>query len=112
MKNTLLLTAALLTGLISFAQGTKVISDKNAQLRTLHGFHAIQISSGIDLYLNQSNEESVAVSGSEPEHRDKIITEVGGGVLRIPLPENQGLHWGGHGNWHLKAYVSCKLLDE
>jgi hypothetical protein len=111
MKNTLLLGLFTLTALFAAAQDTRVVNDKNAQKRNVEGFHAIEISSGIDLYLSQGGEEAVAVSASDPEVRDRIVTEVVGGTLRIYM-ENHGFHWGNWNNRHLKAYVSCKMLDQ
>jgi hypothetical protein len=111
MKNILLLATISLISFSSFAQGGKVIKDPNAQKRTVSGFHAIKISGGIDLYLNQGGEEAVAVSASSPEYRDRIRTVVEGGVLKIYM-DNEGFHWGNFGGKKLKAYVSCKVLDE
>ena len=111
MKNTLFLTLLTFTGLLSFAQDGKVINDKNAQKRNVSGFHGIRISSGIDLYLSQGNEEAVAVSASDPDTRDRIITEVQNGILLIHM-ENHGLHWRDWNHRHLKAYVSCKVIDQ
>jgi len=111
MKNILLFSVLSLLSLSSFAQDGKVINDKNAAKRSVSGFHAIRISSGIDLYLSQSGEEAVAVSASSIEFRDKIRTEVEGGVLKIYI-ESEGFHWGNMGARKLKAYVSCKVLDE
>ncbi len=96
--------------LFSFAQN-KTINDANAQSRTATGFHSIRISHGIDLYLSQSNEEAVAVSASTTNYRDKIKTEVEGGVLKIYLENEHGISWN-TGNHKLKAYVSFKMLDE
>jgi hypothetical protein len=110
MKNILLFSALSLLSLSTFAQDGKVINDKNAAKRSVSGFHAIRISSGIDLYLSQAGEEAVAVSASGIEYRDKIQTVVEGGVLKIYL-ENSGFHWGNMGGRKLKAYVSCKVLD-
>ena len=111
MKNIFLLAAFALAGLLSFAQDTKVINDKNAQKRSVQGFHGVSVGSGIDLYLTQGGEEAVAVSASDLETRDKIRTEVENGVLHIYM-ENKGLHWGNWGDRKLKAYVSCKVIDE
>jgi hypothetical protein len=91
------------------AQNAKVITDQNAQVRNLKGFHAIRVSHGIDLYLSQG-EEAVAVSASDVDTRNRILTEVENGVLRIYM-ENKGLHWD-WGNRKMKAYVSFKILDE
>ena len=94
----------------SYAQ--KVINDANAEKRNVSGFHAISVSSGIDLYLSPG-EEAVAVSASEVKFRDRIKTEVKDGVLKIwyEYKENSNVHieWG---NRKLKAYVSFKNLDK
>lgn len=105
--------AFLLTALIStaaFSQESKVVNDKNAQLRPVGSFHAIHIGSGIDLYLNQGGKETVAVSAEDVKVRDKIVTEVENGVLKIHIKQD-GWHWG-WSNQHLKAYVSCANINE
>src|SRR5580658_2605055 len=111
MKNFTLITLFMLAGVAAIAQNPKVINDPNAQKRTASGFHGVQISSGIDLYLSQSSDEAVAVSASDPEYRDRIITEVQDGILHIYMDDKWHWNWG-WGNHKLKAYVSCKLLDE
>jgi hypothetical protein len=79
MKKLLLIVAvfAFCTGL----QAQK-INDANAEKRNVSGYHAVEVSGGIDLYLS-AGEESVAVSASETKHRDRIKTEVKNGVLKI-----------------------------
>jgi hypothetical protein len=109
MNKIILSALALCLCASSFAQNAKVIEDKNAETRNVKGFHAIRVSSGIDLYLTQSNEEAVAVSATEPDYRDRIKTEVEDGVLRIYF-ENKGFSWN-WGNKKLKAYVSIKNID-
>jgi hypothetical protein len=89
----------------------KVIEDKNAQVRPVKDFHAIKVSSGIHLYLSQGNEEAVAVSATDPEYRDRIITEVSNGVLKIYF-DKKGWGSDNHDRKRLRAYVSCKVLDE
>lgn len=111
MKTPILLGLLTLTTLFSMAQNGKVINDRNAQVRNVHDFHAIEISSGIDLYLNQGAEEAVAVSADDTEDRDRITTEVSGGVLRIYI-QNANLRWLLRNHRHLKAYVSCKQLSQ
>lgn len=88
-------------------QAQKTVYDPNAQLRTVPSFHAIKISDGIDLFISYGD-EAVAVSGAEAKYRDKIKTEVEGGVLKISYDE-QKLNWNTKRN--LKAYVSFKVLD-
>jgi len=101
----LLVLSAIITG----ASAQKTISDANAQKRNVSGFHAIEISGGIDLYLSQGD-EAVAISASKDEYRDKIITEVKNGVLKIwfDWKSNLRIDWS---NRKLKAYVSFKNLD-
>ena len=92
------------------ASAQKTITDANAEKRSVSGFHAIEVGGGIDLYLSQEN-EAVAVSASSTEYRDKIMTEVENGVLKIWYEwKNSGLRidWG---NRKLKAYVSFKDID-
>ena len=91
------------------AQNPTVINDPNAQKRTVSGFHGVAIHSGIDLYLSQGGDEAVVVSASDPEVRDRIVTEVKDGILNIYMDDR--FHWG-WSNRKLKAYVSCKVLDE
>lgn len=108
---TLFVSLLMLTGTI-LAQ--KTIRDANAQSRNgLKNFHAVQVSNGIDLYLTQSSEEAVAVSAVSDAYRDKIITEVVDGVLKIYYEKKDGRNWGSGGdNKRLKAYVSVKNLDK
>lgn len=91
----------------AFAQ--KTINDPNAEVRDAKNFQAIELSSAFDVYLTQSNEESVAVSASEPKYRENIKVDVKGGVLIIRY-DNKG-KWNS-GNKKLKAYISFKQLDK
>src|SRR4030095_719094 len=104
-----ILSLLVLTALITTASAQKTISDANAQKRNVSGFHAIEVSGGIDLYLSQGD-EAVAISASKDEYRDKIITEVKDGVLKIwfDWKSNVRIDWS---NRKLKAYVSFKNLD-
>jgi Putative auto-transporter adhesin, head GIN domain len=80
--------------------------EKNLQTRKVSGFHGVEVSGGIDLYLS-SGPESVSVSASSQTVRDHMITEVVDGVLRIHLEKN----WHpGFGNSKMRAYVSVTDL--
>jgi hypothetical protein len=50
--------------------------------RNLDSFTGIKVSSGIDVYLKQGNNESVTVEADENLH-EYILTEVRGGVLNV-----------------------------
>lgn len=108
MKQLILLLAAV--GIINAAMAQKKIKDDNAVERKATSFSAIHVQNGIDLYLSQGNSEAVAVSASQTEYRNKIITEVVNGTLKIYYKHEDGIqmNWG---NKKMKAYVSFKTLS-
>ncbi len=96
------------------ATAQKIVNDANAEKRNVSGYHAIEVSGGIDLYLSQGD-ESVAVSANETKFRERIKTVVENGVLKIFYEHEKknnvriDIEWG---NRKLKAYVSFKNLDK
>jgi hypothetical protein len=108
MKKLVLLCIVFLGAMAAGAQ--KTVYDANAQVRTAKGFHAIQVSGGIDLYLT-SGEEALAVSARDLEDRDRIKTEVENGVLKIWYDWKSGANFLKGVNRQLKAYVSYKTLN-
>lgn len=91
-----------------FSQET-VINDVNAVVRDVTSFSGIKASGGIDVYLSQSDNYSLAVSASENKYRDNIKTEVKNGVLVISYDND---HFGrNYGDKKLRAYVSFKTLE-
>jgi len=94
-----------------FAQESKLIADPNATVRTLNSsFTGISVTSGIELYITQGNEESIAVSASDEKYMGRFKTEVENGVLKIWY-DNKGVTWKNE-NKKLKAYVSFKTLNK
>lgn len=86
------------------------INDANAQERKVGSFNAIKVSHAIDLVLNQSDVEGIAVSAVKDEYRDRIRTTVENGVLKIWYDDDD--KWfRNRGNKKLKAYVSFKTLN-
>ena len=110
MKKLFLFLAVIAAGTQLQAQQT--INDPNAQVRNAKGFHAIKVSSAIDLYLSPSNDEVVVVSASDIKIRDRIRTDVENGVLKIWLDQRDLSWWKNTGNKKMKAYVSFKALDK
>ena len=108
MKKTIL-SLLLVSAFAVAGWSQKTINDPNAEEREAKNFRAIELSSAFDVYLTQSNEESVAVSASEDKYRENIKVEVKGGVLIIRY-DNKG-KWNS-GNKKLKAYISFKQLDK
>ncbi|MGN6533683.1 MAG: head GIN domain-containing protein [Ginsengibacter sp.] len=90
----------------SFSQ--TIINDKNAQVRNVSSFNAINASGGIDIYLSQSDDYALAVSASEDKYRDAIKTEVKNGVLNISY---NGSPIRFSSNPRLRAYISFKTLE-
>jgi len=108
MKTFSLLTIGFLLAFAGNAQ--TAIKDANAEVRTAKNFHAIRVSSGIELILVQGNEEALAVSAINDEHRNNIKTAVEGGVLKITYDNSAWKK--NQGNRRLKAYVSAIKIDD
>lgn len=109
MKKIFFLLSSALVFITASAQ-QKLIDDPNAEPRKLNAsFHAINVSSAIDLYLTQGSDEAVAVSAADKENVSRIITEIDNGVLIIKF-DNKNWNWF-KGNRKLKAYVSFKNID-
>jgi hypothetical protein len=94
----------------AFSQET--INDAYAVKRTVGSFHGIDVATGIKLILTQGETEEVAVSASATEFRDKIITEVVNGVLKIHYETKMGAINKKYENKNLKAYVSYKSINK
>ena len=110
MKKLSVLLMSFLVSAILFAQ--KTINDPNAEPRTVGSFHAIRISNAFEVYINQGNEDAVAISASNDELKSKIITKVENGVLIIKFDEDKKFWKGWNGSKHrLKAYISIKKID-
>lgn len=107
----LFLAVLIFAGLSAAAQ-EKTINDPGAQKRTLNGsFTAISVSDGVDLYLTQGSEESIAVSASEEKYMERFKTEVVNGTLKIYY-DYKGINWAANDKRKLKAYVSFKTLEK
>jgi hypothetical protein len=98
----------MLLAITAFAQKQMVV-DANAQMRTVSGsFTHIKVRGGIDLYLSQADQQSIAVSASDDKYRDQIKTVVNGNTLEIYMDGEN--NWS-RGNRKLKAYVSFRDLE-
>jgi hypothetical protein len=108
----LLLSCCLLLVSAGLANAQQTISDPNAQVRTVEAFSSIAVSSGIDLYLTPGETETVVVSASEDKYRDKIITKVENGVLKIYYDWKNNIQINWNSRRVMKAYVSYKTLEK
>ncbi|NOT52268.1 MAG: DUF2807 domain-containing protein [Chitinophagaceae bacterium] len=102
----------LLIGFVFAASAQKIVNDANAEKRSVSGYTGIEVATGIKLYLSEGTTEEVAVSASKTEFRDKIMTKVENGILKIHYESKMGSINKKEGNKELKAYVSYKTLDK
>lgn len=108
MKKVLLTVLCLASVIVTMAQ--RQINDANAESRNVSAFHAIKISTGIEVLLTQGSTQAVAVSAAETEYRDRIITEVKDGVLHVYYDNNNNMKWN-LSRKKLKAYIAVKDID-
>lgn len=100
-----------------FAIGTvclnaqQTINDPNAVKVDVGAFHAIDVATGIQLFLVSGTTEEVAVSASTTEFRDHIVAKVENGVLKLYYDSKLKAINKKKENKQLKAYVSCRQLD-
>lgn len=101
--SSLVFSASLLISTSLFAQYSRNVPVSN--------FNEITVSSGIDLYLNQSNTESARIVGDQ-ELAEKVVIEKEGRRLRIKFKENTS--WTGffRKQQSVKVYVNVKTLNE
>jgi hypothetical protein len=107
-----ILASVLFAGITTLTFAQKTINDPNAQRRAASNYHGVAVSGSIELFLTQSNEESVVVSADDPKWRDRIVTEVKDGILHIYLENRNKIQfdWGKNSKG-LTAYVSVKNID-
>ncbi len=110
MKKSVFFVASMLLTTTLLAQ--KQIDDANAEVRPVGSFHGIKVSNGITVYLTQGNSEMVAVSANEVEVRNKIITRVENGILKIYYDEDDWKFWKNFNNKKSRAYLSVKEIDK
>ncbi len=100
--------AVLIAGIIFSLGLSAQINDPNAQVRQVKNFHGINVSNAFDVYINQSNDEAVAVSAASVKDREMITVEVKDGILYVGLHKDS--KWN-TGKKKLKAYISFKQID-
>ncbi|MBO9572609.1 MAG: DUF2807 domain-containing protein [Chitinophagaceae bacterium] len=96
-----------LIGLSSVLNAQQVFHDKDAEVRQVGDFHAIEVSSAIDLRLSTGSENALAVSAPDAELRAGIRTEVQNGVLKIWFESKKWFK----GKAGARVYVAAKNLS-
>ncbi len=100
--------SGLITLLIAGLVHAQPINDPNVEVRTVSGYHGIEVSNAFNVYISQDGQEALAVSASDTKYRDHIKTEVVNGILKISYEQGT---WNS-GNKKLRAYISVKQLDK
>lgn len=109
MKKFFLVLFVIFSATVSRAQNDVVV-DPNASVRSLSGtFNAIKISGGIDLYLSQSDNMAIAVSGANENIKDGIKTVIENGTLKIFYAGDKSLK---RKDRKLRAYISFTELKK
>lgn len=89
----------------------QTINDPNAVKVEVGSFHAIDVATGIQLFLVNGSSDEVAVSASTSEFRDHIVAKVENGVLKLYYDSKLKAINKKKESKQLKAYVSCRQLD-
>ncbi len=102
MKKYLIITAIVCVLLFI---GLSAIFAQVKETRNVAGFSKIEISSGIDLYIEQGNQVSMQAEARSQEILDNMITEVQDNTLKIYQKKN--LHKLGH----MAVYITVKDIE-
>ena len=102
---TFLLIALTAINISAFSAGANKTENRN-----LKNFHAVKVSSGIDLYLKMGETEEVKVVADD-DVIDRIKTEVKDGTLHIYMKGNSFFNFS-FGSNSKKVYISVKQLDD
>jgi hypothetical protein len=98
--------------LVTAATAQETFNGPNAEKRNVGAFHGINVGTGIQLVITEGANEELAVSASTTEFRDKIVTKVEDGILKIYYENKLKAHNTRKETKDLKAWVSYKTLDQ
>jgi hypothetical protein len=101
----------LLASFTAIVNAQQTINDPNAVKVEVGSFHAIDVATGIQLFLVSGTIDEVAVSAATTEFRDHIVAKVENGVLKLYYESKLKAINKKKVNKELKAYVSCRQLD-
>lgn len=80
----------------------------NAEERSVGPFSKLRVRNGIDIYLTQSDRETLTVKASDP---DKVVTEVVNGELRISRATGGRSFFGGAKDEVHVGFVELSAID-
>lgn len=103
----LLKTSTLL--LLAIGISSNTVLAQNSRTVSVKSFNELTVSSGIDLYINQGNSESLTIKGDDDLIKN-VIVEQNSGALTIKYKD--GINWGRmFSNQSIKVYVNYKDLN-
>lgn len=95
---------------LSYTMAQNVVYGDHVQKRSVHGFHAIETSAGIEVIISKGDQEELAVSVGNNDYLSEVKTVVEGGTLKISRTGDWKF-WNQWKNWKVKVYVSYTELD-
>lgn len=105
----LMKTLTMLKFLLFFSLIHFTLSAQNAKQVSVKNFNSIAVSSGIDLYLNQSNNEALTIKGNADLIKDVVVEQKGNHLV---IKYKEGINWGRlFRNESIKVYVDVKTLN-
>jgi len=76
-------------------------------------FDGISVSSGIKIYLTQSNDEKILLKGNEEALKKIVVRKTSNGLLELKFEsKSSSLNWNWGKNYEVKAYISFKTLNQ
>ena len=100
----------LLFSACSFAQKEHVITDNHVEARSVDPFDALVVSGPFTVHYSNGSAHQLAVSASDRNLRNRIVTKVVGRQLEISLEGSSWNKWNGKSNYII--YVSSPELHK
>lgn len=89
----------------------ETVTGAETEKRTIADFHAIEVSSGIEVHISKGEKPELALTATNPEYLSRIQTEVRDGVLHISR-NSDWKFWNSLKNWRIRVYLSYTQLDD
>ena len=111
MINPKILKTALICFFIAIS-ASAIIAQEIERKENFTNFSGIAVSSGIDLYLTQSNTEKVSLKGDNDVLEKIKVSKDANGILKFEFKENGSMsNWTWGKDNGVKAYISFKTLN-
>lgn len=106
------LLKTILSCFLIFIGAASVSAQEISRTENFTNFSGISVSSGIDIYLTQSNSEKIVVKGTKDLMSRLKVSKSSDGILKFEFEKGSGWgNWSFGKNNYVKAYVSFKTLN-